>query len=203
MGGPGSGSWYRWDKRTTTEEVHRVDIRYMRQQGFLRPGYGGSLSWSCGDRETGSVMYRVEKDTLVLVYRARVQGGEWESIKEPVQLSRTPCHYGGERVWFLCPDCDRRVAVLYGHGPRFLCRHCQRLPYGSQQEGDMERMQRKARKVRKKLDATENLFESVWRKPKGMHQKTFDRLIQEEQAANHSAMMAMGKQMGILERFLL
>ena len=67
----------------------------------------------------------------------------------------------------------------------------------------MDRMQRKARKVRKKLRATENLFESVWRKPKGMHQKTFDRLIQEEQAANHAAMMAIGKQMGMFERFLL
>ena len=203
MGGPGSGSWYRWDKRTTAEEVNRIDIRYMRQQGFLRPGYGGNLSWSCGDRKTGSVMYRVETDSLVLIYRARVQGGEWESIEEHVRLSRTPCNYGGERLWFLCPACSKRVAVLASHGKRFVCRHCHKRPYGSQQEGYMDRMQRKARKVRKKLRATENLFESVWRKPKGMHQKTFDRLIQEEQAANHAAIMAMGKQMGILERFLL
>ena len=27
MGGPGSGGWYRWDKRTTTEEIKRIDIR--------------------------------------------------------------------------------------------------------------------------------------------------------------------------------
>ena len=33
----GSGNWHRWDKKTTTEEVHRVDIRYMYKQGLLRP----------------------------------------------------------------------------------------------------------------------------------------------------------------------
>lgn len=63
----------------------------------------------------------------------------------------------------------------------------------------MDRMQRKARKVRKRLDADENLLESVWQKPKGMHQKTFDRLRQQEKAANHAAMMALAKQVGMLE----
>jgi len=197
-GGPGSGSWSRWGTKTTTEEVHRVDIRYMHQQGFLRPGYSGMLTWSCGDRETGKIGYWVEADRLVLIYRANI-GGEWESIEEPVWFDRTPCNYGGERLWLLCSACSRRSAVLYGHGPRFLCRHCCGLPYGSQQEGYMDRMQRKARKVRKRLDADENLLESVWQKPKGMHQKTFDRLRQQEKAANHAAMIALAKQVGMLE----
>jgi ribosomal protein S27AE len=119
-----------------------------------------------------------------------------------VQLSRSPCHYGGERVWFLCPDCDKRVAVLALHGSRFVCRHCHKRPYGSQQEGYVDRMQRKARKVRKRLGATDNLMESIWRKPKGMHQKTFDRLRREEQAANHAATMVLDKQMAMYERLL-
>ena len=38
MGGLGSGNWYRWDTRTTTEQIHRVDIRYLRKQGFLKEG---------------------------------------------------------------------------------------------------------------------------------------------------------------------
>ncbi|WXG55377.1 MAG: hypothetical protein ROD09_11150 [Candidatus Sedimenticola sp. (ex Thyasira tokunagai)] len=49
MGGLGSGNWYRWDKKTTAEEVHRVDIRYLKKQGYLTPGYMGWLSWSCGE----------------------------------------------------------------------------------------------------------------------------------------------------------
>jgi len=32
-----------------------------------------------------------------------------------------------------------------------------------------------------------------------MHQKTFDRLRQQEKAANHAAMIALAKQVGMLE----
>jgi hypothetical protein len=31
MGGPGSGSWYRFNKKATVEECHRVDVRYSTQ----------------------------------------------------------------------------------------------------------------------------------------------------------------------------
>ncbi|MCP4284866.1 MAG: hypothetical protein GY792_10505 [Gammaproteobacteria bacterium] len=175
MGGPGSGSWYRWNKKTTAEEVHRVDIRYMRKQGLLRrPGSTGSLSWSCGGEQTGSIRYRVERDRLVLMYRHRSGGDDWQGIEEPVWFDRTPCNFGGERLWFLCPHCSKRVAVLYGAGARFLCRHCYDLPYASQIETYMDRMMRRARKVRDRLGVSGDLSEPIWRKPKGMHQTTFD-----------------------------
>lgn len=60
MGGIGSGSWYRYNTKTTTEEVHRIDIRYLRKQSQLRPGYTGNLSWSRGDELTGSIRFRVD-----------------------------------------------------------------------------------------------------------------------------------------------
>ena len=44
----------------------------------------------------------------------------------------------------------------------------------------MERAWRKARKIRDKLDATDDLTESIWRKPKGMHWKTYNRLTMQE-----------------------
>lgn len=112
MGGVGSGNRYRWDKKTTTEQVHRVDIRYMRKHGLLRwPGIVGSLSWSCGGEQTGSIRYRVEQDALVLIYRHRSYGEEWEEVQERVWFDRTPCNYGGKRQWFQCPNCGKRVAV--------------------------------------------------------------------------------------------
>jgi len=198
MGGPGSGSWYRWNRKTTVKETQRLDVRDLRQQGRLRPGYAGTWFWTCGDRKTGEISYWVETDRLVLAYRIKI-GGEWESIKEPVWFDRTPCNYGGERLWFRCPNCGRRVAVLGLYGSRFVCRHCHGLPYGSQQEGYIDRMHRKARKIRKRLAATENLMEPVWRKPKGVHQKTFDRLRQQEAAANNAATMAMARRFGVSE----
>jgi hypothetical protein len=182
MGGPGSGRWYRWDKKTTEEEVQRIDIRYLRKQGLLKSKGTCTLTWACRGQETGSINFRVEENRLILVYRARSDGGDWKSIEEPVHFDWTPCHYGGERLWFLCPDCEHRVAVLYSAGIRFLCRKCSRLPYACQNETLQDRMIRKSRKIRRRLGASESLFDAIYTRPKGMHRRTFQRLRAEAQA---------------------
>jgi hypothetical protein len=188
MGGLGSGNWYRWDRKTTTEEVRRLDIRYMRKQcGIHCPGSAGSLSWSRGGEPTGSIAYRVQEEHLVLNYRYRSYGEDWQDYRESIQLDRTPCNYGGERIWFLCPHCSKRVAVLYGADVRFLCRHCYCLPYASQNETYMDRMARKARKIRRRLGSGEGLDELIWEKPKGMHWTTFESLRVKEAAANDAS----------------
>ena len=46
----------------------------------------------------------------------------------------------------------------------------------------IDRLIRKARKIRKKVGASDDLQEPIWRKPKGMHQKTFDRYANEDEA---------------------
>lgn len=48
-----------------------------------------------------------------------------------VSLTRTNCYYGGERFWFNCPTCSKRVGTLYRKplSDYFLCRHCQNLTY--------------------------------------------------------------------------
>ena len=199
MGGPGSGTWYRWDRKTTTEEVHRVDIRYLRRRGFLRPGFGGSLSWSRGGEQTGWIRFKVEQDAVVLLYRHCAYGTEWRSVEERVWFDRTPCHFGGERLWFLCPHCGRRVAVLYGAGIRFLCRHCYDLPYASQNETRSDRLLRKARKIRQRLGTSDSLCEPIWDKPKGMHWKTFERLVREEREANDASILAIADELKILD----
>ena len=43
-----------------------------------------------------------------------------------------------------------------------------------------DRLIRKARKIRAVVDASDDLQEPIWRKPKGMHRKTFDRLSQKD-----------------------
>jgi hypothetical protein len=199
MGGIGSGSWYRWDKKTTCEEVKRVDIRYMRKQGLLRPGRVGTLSWSCGDEPAGSIGYRTERNKPVLNYRHRSHGDEWQDIEESVRLDRTPCNYGGERQWFSCPNCRNRVAVLYGPGARFLCRNCYGLAYSSQHEHHADRMMRKAQKIRRRLDGDET--DSYWRKPKGMHWTTFDRLVQQARDAEDAGWTAAERMFGCSDLF--
>ena len=197
MGGYGSGSWHRWDSKSTTESQHRIDIRWLKKQGYLRPGNLGSLSWSRGDNQTGSIGFRMEADRMILNYRYRPHGGEWENVEQAVSFDQTPCNYGGHRTWFLCPRCWKRVAVLYGAGKYFFCRHCYDLTYSSQQENRADRLMRKARKIRYRLGGSGNLIEPFPDKPKNMHWKTYWRLRDRSEHANNLSWLIMGQQLGI------
>ena len=61
MGGCGSG---RHSGNPATSQVNRVDIRYLRKQGWLYDGARGSLSWSCRGEPAGNVGYRIDGDTF-------------------------------------------------------------------------------------------------------------------------------------------
>ena len=196
MGGFGSGR-RSWGVKATTESRYWIDIRWLKRQGYLWPGNSGSLVWSLRGEQTGSIGYRMEEDWMILNYRHRPKGGDWEEVEQTIFFDRTLCNYGGYRTWFLCPRCRKRVVVLYGAGKYFYCRHCYNLTYGSQQEGKADRLMRKARKIRQLLGASDNLFEPIWLKPKNMHWKTFDRLRKEAVNANNLSWLIMGQQLGI------
>ncbi len=197
MGGYGSGRWYSWGGKTTTESQHQIDIRWLKKQGYLQPCAMGSLSWSRRGEQTGSIGYRLEADRMILNYRHRPRDGEWENVEQAISFDRTPCNYGGYRTWFLCPRCWKRVAVLYGAGKYFFCRHCHDLAYGSQQEGTADRLMRKARKIRERLGACNNLLEPIFFKPKNMHEKTFYRLRKEAVYADNLLGLIMMQRLGI------
>jgi hypothetical protein len=175
MGGQGSGNHYRWNKKTTTDEVRRIDIRYMKKIGSLKANHTGSLSWACGGEPTGNIRYTCYRDRLQLNYSFRQHGGEWQPIEQLIPFDRTPCNYGGERLWFLCPCCDRRVGVLYGEDVLFLCRHCYQLPYASQQEGHMNSVISQKHKLGARIFEHYECGEGYGKK-KGIHWKTFNRL---------------------------
>lgn len=66
--------------------------------------------------------------------------------KHRASLVTTPCNYGSVRWWFSCPDCWRRVRVLYINtkcgdlaSMRPLCRNCLDLHYASQMASYIER----------------------------------------------------------------
>lgn len=58
-----------------------------------------------------------------------------ERARQTVQLTSSLGPHGGDRMWFVCPTCQRRVGVLYHkNGLPFLCRTCHQLAYPSQYE---------------------------------------------------------------------
>ena len=175
MGGPGSGDWYRWGKKTTTDEVKRIDIRYMRKQGLLKPGAQGSLNWTCRGEPSGNVRYTCYPHELQLHYRYRKNNEDWQPVEQRITLERTRCNYGGDRPWFRCPQCFKRVAVLYGADVLFLCRHCYQLPYTSRNQGYMDKLIDQKHALGKRIFEHYEFGEG-WGKKKGMHRKTFNRL---------------------------
>lgn len=178
MGGIGSGRHWQFGA-DTTEGYRSIDVRWLKREGLLSSGVSRRITWSRGGEVTGSINVRSEPGRVILDYRQRDHGGEWQAEKYPVHLDTTPCHMGGERHWFLCParGCGRRVAVLYG-GAIFACRHCYRLAYPSQRENPGDRAARKAGRIRDKLGWEAGILNGAehWNRPKGMHQATFDRL---------------------------
>jgi hypothetical protein len=63
-----------------------------------------------------------DNNKLVLSYRVRRHGEEWQDIEQPTPIVWMPCRFGGTRPYFVCPGivsgiaCGRQVAKLYGDG---------------------------------------------------------------------------------------
>jgi len=196
MGGYGSGR-DSWGGKDTTEEKKRLDVRWLRQQGYLTPGQILSLQWSRGERPTGSAGGWVAQDlsSITMVYQASARGGAWETIRQVVPLTWTACNYGGQRPWLLCPVCTRRVAVLYlAYRLRFACRHCCRLCYQTQKQDRTDRLLTKALKIRKRLGQKGGgILERLPEKPPGMHGRTYERLARAAIAAEEAQLRGLAE----------
>ena len=197
MGGRGSGRRFHYNSKITTESQRRIDVRWLNRQGYLSSGYGGSLIWSRGDKKTGYIEFKVKAEHMKLYYRYRINGGEWEEVEQNIFFDRTPCNYGGRRTWFLCSQCSKRVAILYGAGKLFLCRHCYNLAYSSQQECREYRLLRKARNIRLRLGGSNNMFAPFPWKPKNMHWKTYWQLRDEAEHTYSISLSMAAKHLGL------
>jgi hypothetical protein len=120
-----------------------------------------------------------------------------KEYRYPITVVPTNCHYGGQRHWFLCPFCTRRSKKLYLSGGLFLCRKCLKLAYSTQNRSDTDRI------IDKKWDLIRKFGgDCEWsiKRPKGMHQKTFEQYREEIWRLNE---LAEQKLMQMFGRFPL
>jgi hypothetical protein len=185
MGGCGSGSWYRGSSKNTVEGCKSLDVNWLNRKGYLASGMWATVRWTRNGEDSGNISLRAEVGRIVLEYRSRSGGGDWESVTEPVRLTWTWCNYGGQRPWFICPGagCGRRVGKLYAAGRYFLCRHCYDLAYDCQRETAHDRLLRKAQNIRQRLGGSASIAEPFPWKPKGMHWKTYWRIRERSEDA--------------------
>src|SRR5271165_177638 len=181
MGGLGSGR-PTGSGRDTVEACRSIDVNELRRSGCLRAGWSGIWQWTHEGERVAWINLRAEHDRLHLTYRVQFGGGEWQDVVENVRIVRLPCRFGGARPYFICPGvdngiaCGRRVAMLYGPGRYFLCRHCYGLAHECQSEGAWHRSLRRANKIRQRLGGDPGMAAPFPSKPKGMWRRTYQRL---------------------------
>lgn len=200
MGGYNSG---RHGGKTCTDDLRRLDVSRLQRDGLLRAGRYFAWTWTCNGESIATINIATEQDRVWLKYRQRVRGDEWKDMHYPVHLERTPCNFGGTRIWWLCPavGCRRRVSVLYG-GAVFACRHCHQLAYRCQREPADDRATRRADKIRVRLGWDAGILNGNGWKPKGMHWSTFQRLQVEHDAFVNVALAGIAAKLGIVGRRL-
>ena len=197
MGGFGSG---RHGGKRTTGDKWALDIRKIQRTVGLMPGKSFNWQWLRNGEPMANINILTDTDQVTLDYRTRDRGGEWQNMNYPVQISWTPCNYGGQRAWWCCPavGCGRRVAVLYG-GKVYACRHCHKLAYRTQREPDYDRASSKADKLRDRLKWEAGILNGNGCKPKGMHWATFERLEARHDALVNQTMAGMMARFGPLQ----
>lgn len=152
MGGYGSGR-YRW-KNLDIEDRYRhrrISIIDLRNQFEEKTG----LSFrGCPSVE---VSWKIQLEDGI------------EEYNQNIFITWTPCYFGGKRPWFVCPRCQARAVYLY-HLDLFACRKCQRLTYETQSVIRHTRLIWKRDHLEARLDPDRE-------RPKGMHRKTYDRIL--------------------------
>lgn len=162
------GRWS-YSNRTEADYLKKVEIWWLKNYGYLGGWKSGSIVWTSGfDGSESSIgIVGMTSDNYVRLYYTQTDSdGKKEDFDYKVRLTTTPCKYGGQRYWFICPltvngnHCGKRVGVLYKAGDYFGCRHCHNLIYSSQKENRSYKMrylfrilevETKVEKIREKM----------------------------------------------------
>jgi hypothetical protein len=176
MGRPAYGG------RATCESCKSIDVRRWHRNGLLSAGQHFTNSWTFGGLPAGTISVTTQADAVMLTYSTHRGDAGWKPISQRVPVTWTDCKFGGRRPWFVCSGytdgrhCGRRVAILYGAGAYFACRHCYGLAYETQQQSARWRGFTKAQKIRMRLDGSVNLLKPFPQKPPRLHWRTYKRL---------------------------
>ena len=201
MGGRGSGRRSSYCGKPETNDSMPLDIRKLARSGVLVPGRSFGWQWLVNDRQVAGINIRVDwhHHSLVLAYRVKSTG---ELVEQRVHTQTSACHLGGERRWFACPRCSKRVAVLYAPGKYFACRNCYGLGYATQKEGAGDRAASRAEKLRKRLGWEAGILNGNGGRPKGMHWATYRRLRSDHDALVQVSLRDIAVKFGFLQKLL-
>lgn len=144
------------------------------------------------DSGSGQILAGMEicKTGMSVSYRLTITRGnstQAHDVSAYVRFTHTFPHYGGRRLWFICPRCGRRCAILY-LGSIVACRNCLRLYYPCSYEGRLDRGWRLHHRWQARI---------MDGKPKGMHWQTYHDLSEK---VNRRALAKLVPILGMMEK---
>ena len=169
----GRSHLYERGGRHRCEDCPAIDVRDPRHRELVdRPASWISWRWHRGSKPLCKIDMVCHPDHVALTDVTEQTRPQTTLIS----LTRTPCHYGGSRAWFECPDCSRPCARLYFHRSSFRCRKCHGLRYRSQLDARVERPRLIAQRIRRSLGGSANLALVFPPKPPRMRWRTYYRV---------------------------
>lgn len=183
--------------RLCTDDLLDLDIRHVKRETQLEIGTTFVWSWYRNGRLRDCLALVAEHGGIHLTQVVQTSSGENIQKQVFLTLETTPCHMGGERVWWSCPRCFRRVAVLYDR-KGFACRQCHKLSYRCQRETDEDRALRQVNKIRKQLGWVPGWANGFGPKPKRMQMRTFAKTLLLQQQYIDQAVVGISR---FLNRF--
>jgi len=175
MGGILSGSYPRNNTKIRTSSLFALDIRTWNKENLLAPGIQFTSTRLQNGNLAGEVTVQMWEEYFILKYIYN----QTETITEVVQLTSTPCNFGGHRKWLRCPLCGSRVAVIYLLGKEFGCRKCHNLTYDCCNQSELDRVITKYNKAKAKIGGGPGIIAPIPERPLGMHRKTYEKILEE------------------------
>ena len=114
--------------RLKAENAISLNVNYLSRNGHLDEGNWKRLHWCQYAKERLNGLIKAHEHHITVDLGLDTH---W------LFLTHTPCHLGGQRRWFVCPNCNKRSGILYLRNRCFGCRTCQKISYQSQ-SGDAE-----------------------------------------------------------------
>jgi hypothetical protein len=196
-----------------------IDINQLLRAG-LGDGRARAVSWESRGQEVASADCRLAGGRLmVMMVRTDKASGLRHLELHDIETTTSPCNYGGERHWLICPgrvkeleelgvrnflgdggQCGRRVSKLYRPpgSRRFLCRHCYDLRYLSQRASKDVVLARRAMAIKKRL-GQEEPEQAFPPRPKGMHHRTYELFRNEYRVLNTASVYLTLKRFDLLD----
>jgi len=159
-------------KRLTVEKLATdcLDVGELNRKGLLKER---SVTFRPMLRWPGVEKMRADR-YVVEIYLRNVRSPQY------VHLSWTPCHFGSERPWMLCPHCRKRVARLFKGMGGYFCRGCiGNPPYESQLRNEMARVYLRVYRLRQRIGGGRPVMSPIPERPYRMWRKTYNRIVAE------------------------